>query len=375
MSRFTACMKSSIPVLTPGSAIPRYTGALLAFLGIALCLANWLSLLIIMVPILWAFTWRISTEEAALCKCARHALHKLHEPHQATGAIHLFREDVWRGRWGFDQARPLASCALLLSGIASAYDNFHVAIYCRAQEVQKMADSGTGSNRAGRRCRVKYTSTRSTSRPTVTASWSTMPRSRRSRNSSSRTLRAGGGRHHLHGERTEPLRDLLLFESRASQGGAGRLPSTPRGISTSSFSTISSSPALKSEYDVAARGARSWTDYRLAIMEDAAKNLVIGPAKAGEPEGEGGHQVSQLVRPFSGAGFQPGARGRSCSTEIYTGHRDPRRGAQRAASAALSRLQHHALHSQNIAPGRNGGGWVRILVALPTTTAMPSSCG
>jgi len=45
---------------------PSYTGALLAFLGVALCLGNWLSLLIIMVPITLAFAWRMSTEEAAL---------------------------------------------------------------------------------------------------------------------------------------------------------------------------------------------------------------------------------------------------------------------------------------------------------------------
>jgi protein-S-isoprenylcysteine O-methyltransferase len=45
---------------------PSYTGALLAFLGVALCLGNWLSMLIIMVPVTWAFGWRMSTEEAAL---------------------------------------------------------------------------------------------------------------------------------------------------------------------------------------------------------------------------------------------------------------------------------------------------------------------
>jgi protein-S-isoprenylcysteine O-methyltransferase len=45
---------------------PSYTGALLAFLGVTLCLGNWLSMLIIMLPITWAFAWRMSTEEAAL---------------------------------------------------------------------------------------------------------------------------------------------------------------------------------------------------------------------------------------------------------------------------------------------------------------------
>jgi protein-S-isoprenylcysteine O-methyltransferase len=45
---------------------PTYTGALLAFLGLALCIGNWLSLALIMVPITWAFARRISIEEAAL---------------------------------------------------------------------------------------------------------------------------------------------------------------------------------------------------------------------------------------------------------------------------------------------------------------------
>jgi len=45
---------------------PSYAGALLAFLGLALCLANWWSLVLIMVPVLWAFARRMSVEESAL---------------------------------------------------------------------------------------------------------------------------------------------------------------------------------------------------------------------------------------------------------------------------------------------------------------------
>lgn len=45
---------------------PSYTGALLAFLGLALTLTNWLSLVLIVVPIFWAFSRRISIEETAL---------------------------------------------------------------------------------------------------------------------------------------------------------------------------------------------------------------------------------------------------------------------------------------------------------------------
>ena len=45
---------------------PSYTGALVAFLGLALTLTNWVSLALIVVPIFWAFSRRISTEEHAL---------------------------------------------------------------------------------------------------------------------------------------------------------------------------------------------------------------------------------------------------------------------------------------------------------------------
>jgi protein-S-isoprenylcysteine O-methyltransferase len=45
---------------------PSYSGALLAFLGFGLCLRNWISLLILLLPIFAAFHWRIRVEEQAL---------------------------------------------------------------------------------------------------------------------------------------------------------------------------------------------------------------------------------------------------------------------------------------------------------------------
>lgn len=45
---------------------PSYTGALLTFLGLGLCLGNLASFLILIVPILFAFLWRIRIEEKAL---------------------------------------------------------------------------------------------------------------------------------------------------------------------------------------------------------------------------------------------------------------------------------------------------------------------
>ncbi|RMG68055.1 MAG: isoprenylcysteine carboxylmethyltransferase family protein [Calditrichaeota bacterium] len=45
---------------------PAYAGALLSFLGLGMVFSNWLSLLIILVPIFLAFRYRIQVEEAAL---------------------------------------------------------------------------------------------------------------------------------------------------------------------------------------------------------------------------------------------------------------------------------------------------------------------
>lgn len=45
---------------------PAYTGTLLSFLGLGLALSNWLSLLIIVIPISLAFLYRIRVEERVL---------------------------------------------------------------------------------------------------------------------------------------------------------------------------------------------------------------------------------------------------------------------------------------------------------------------
>jgi len=47
---------------------PSYTGALLAFLGLGLCMGNWASMLVMIVPIFLVFLRRMNVEEAALLK-------------------------------------------------------------------------------------------------------------------------------------------------------------------------------------------------------------------------------------------------------------------------------------------------------------------
>lgn len=45
---------------------PSYSGAILAFAGYGICVGNWLSLALVVVPVSWAFVRRIEVEEEAL---------------------------------------------------------------------------------------------------------------------------------------------------------------------------------------------------------------------------------------------------------------------------------------------------------------------
>ncbi len=45
---------------------PSYTGIFMLYLGICLCIGNWATTLIIIVPIFCAFLWRMKVEENAL---------------------------------------------------------------------------------------------------------------------------------------------------------------------------------------------------------------------------------------------------------------------------------------------------------------------
>lgn len=58
---------------------PSYTGAIIAFAGYGVCVGNWLSLALVVVPVTWAFVRRIEVEEAELGSA-------LGEPYRAYAA-------------------------------------------------------------------------------------------------------------------------------------------------------------------------------------------------------------------------------------------------------------------------------------------------
>jgi hypothetical protein len=114
--------------------------------------------------------------------------------------------------------------------------------------------------------------------------------------------------------------------------------------------------SCKCDLCIKAKGNLSWTDYRLKLMTEAARDLIINPAKAVNPKVKVVIKYPNWYEHFQGLGFD-------LETEpamfdgIYTGTetRDPVIMAQH-----LQQYESYLIfrYFENIAPGRNGGGWV-----------------
>ena len=113
--------------------------------------------------------------------------------------------------------------------------------------------------------------------------------------------------------------------------------------------------SCKSPVEVAAKGKKTWTEYRLQLMNDAARNMVLGPAKAVNPKVKVIIKYPNWYDHFQGLGFnlEDGPR---LFDGIWTGTetRDP---------ASAQHLQNYLSYNiiryfENLRPGYNGGGWV-----------------
>lgn len=114
--------------------------------------------------------------------------------------------------------------------------------------------------------------------------------------------------------------------------------------------------SCRSDVGIAAKGSRSWTGYRLALITQAAKELVLAPARAANPKVRVIIKYPNWYEHFQGAGF-------NLETEpdlfdgLYTGTetRDPVMSAQHLQPYLSYQI---IRYFENIAPHRNFGGWV-----------------
>ena len=112
----------------------------------------------------------------------------------------------------------------------------------------------------------------------------------------------------------------------------------------------------KTDSDIAAKGTNSWTQFRLALMDDAAENLIIKPARAVNPKVKLVIKFPNWYEHFQGLGYDLD-REPKLFDGIYTGTetRDPI-----VTDQHLQQYESYEIirYFDNIAPGRNGGGWV-----------------
>jgi hypothetical protein len=112
----------------------------------------------------------------------------------------------------------------------------------------------------------------------------------------------------------------------------------------------------KNDSDIAAKGDRSWTQFRLDLMDDAAENLIIKPARAVNPKVKLIIKFPNWYEHFQGLGYDLDKEPKLFDG-IYTGTetRDPV-----ITDQHLQQYESYEIirYFENIKPGDNGGGWV-----------------
>jgi hypothetical protein len=112
----------------------------------------------------------------------------------------------------------------------------------------------------------------------------------------------------------------------------------------------------KCESCIKAKGDKSWSEFRVDLMKGAARNLVVGPAKAVNPKVKMVIKYPNWYEHFQGCGFNLEAQPKIFDG-IYTGTetRDPVYTDQH-----LQQYEGYEIfrYFENIKPGGNGGGWV-----------------
>lgn len=114
----------------------------------------------------------------------------------------------------------------------------------------------------------------------------------------------------------------------------------------------------KYDSDIAAKGNQTWDAFRLKLMDDVSRDLVLGPARAVNPKVKIIIKFPNWYEHFQANGYDLDQEPKLFDG-IYTGTetRDPEDNDQH-----LQQYESYEIirYFDDIAPGRNGGGWVDI---------------
>ncbi len=247
----------------------------------------------------------------------------------------------------------LVLCAGLPAG-GGGYKHFGVAVYCRVYEVQKMKDPAYLDNAwAAISPHVKVDKVYlETHRDTVVADQETLDRAKAF--FKSKGVKVAGGITitineanqfetycYSNPEHRRMLREVVEFTAK----------NFDEFILDDFFFT-----SCKCDLCIKAKGEASWTDFRLKLMDEAGRSLVMEPARAVNPKVKVTIKYPNWYDHFQALGFNLETEPRYFD-KIYTGTetRDPVFNNQH--------LQQHLGYSifryfENIKPGGNAGGWV-----------------
>lgn len=248
----------------------------------------------------------------------------------------------------------LALCLCITGQPSLAYDNFEVAVYCRAYEVKEMRDP------AWLEARWKELSSQvhvdkiylETHRDLLIVDDATLDAAKAF--FAKRGVKTAGGITYTINERNR-------FETFSYADPEHRakvreiIEHTARHFDEIILDDFFFTSA-KSEFDIEAKGDRSWTQYRLDLMNEAAQSLIVEPARKVNPRAKVIIKYPNWYEHFQALGFDL-EQGPKIFAGIYTGTET------RDAVLSNQHLQPYLSYSimryfSNIAPGRNGGGWV-----------------
>ena len=113
--------------------------------------------------------------------------------------------------------------------------------------------------------------------------------------------------------------------------------------------------SCKCEKCIEAKGDQSWTDFRLKLMTDAARDLILEPARAVNPNVKVTIKYPNWYEHFQGCGFNLETEPKMFDG-VYTGTetRDP------SSNQHLQAYEGYLIfrYLESLKPGHNGGGWV-----------------
>lgn len=249
----------------------------------------------------------------------------------------------------------LLLCIPALQAACQKYQNFKVSVYCRAYEVAKMADTDNYLkplwNEITRQLKVDKVYIE-THRDTHIVDQKTLDIAKKFFRD--RGIQVAGG---ITFTISEPNR----FQTYCYSDPADRKKVQEIAEYTAkNFDEIILDDFFftncKSDQSIADKGNKSWTDFRLKLMADAGRELVVGPAKKVNPKVKMVIKYPNWYESFQGLGFNLDEEPKYFDG-IYTGTET------RDAVTSDQHLQQYLGYNifryyENIKPGGNGGGWV-----------------